>query len=191
VSGSGRPRRRGRQLGIQPLDETLDGPARDADTTPDPEYGKGKGPRLQRPVQRGSGLAEQHRRFFNTEQRSWRLGEGLVAHGSPVLFRARPCAVVATHPPNERHPQRHPRQRTLLNPQGDIGNHSVPNVTLAHARSSCRGWEEENERGWNGVTLTRCFSWAGVTLRVGESARGRTEIAGFSRCVLITREHGG
>jgi hypothetical protein len=83
----------------------------------------------------------------------------------------------------------------------DKGHSSILRVTLETTRFRTSPWpmpvqaavdgkKRTNVDGM-GVTLTRCFSWAGVTLRVGESARGRTEIAGFSRCVLITREHGG
>jgi hypothetical protein len=94
VATPGRLWRWRRLLRIEPVDESLDGPPWDPDATPDPEYRKGRCPRLQRPVQRGAGLPEQNRCLFNAEQGSGGLWGGVVAHGcSPVLCHAVPGRV--------------------------------------------------------------------------------------------------
>ena len=83
--------------------------AGNADPSTDPEDWEGKRSLLDGPIERGAGLPQQIGGLLDAQKGFGSLGWWAGSHGqSPVVLSARRYAVVAVHPPNRHHPQRHP-----------------------------------------------------------------------------------
>lgn len=74
----------------------------------DSENGQRERAGLDRPIKRGACHTEKQGRLLHAQKGSVRFDLRIASHlDSPVSSRARRCAVVAVHPPNGHHPERH------------------------------------------------------------------------------------